>query len=64
MVFGAPRRALPAEFLEYVDNALMRLDWEVGGAPFSVHSYWLMLGEDPFVRAKREYVLLEDGAAV
>jgi len=67
MGLRAPRRALPAEFLEYVDQALMRLDWQVGGAPQSVQhlaDYWHVLGEDPFIRARREHVLLEEGAAV
>lgn len=62
-----PRMALPAEFLDYADQSLMRLDWEVGGAPVSVQElaeYWHYLGEDPFVNARREHVLLEEGAAV
>lgn len=52
----APRLAFPADFLDHIDNALLRSDQ----AGFSVLSksynglinYWASIGEDPFEFAK------------
>ena len=57
------RQALPAEFLDYVDGALPRGDWLVGGPSASVQdlaSYWRSVGEDPFVAVKRAFPVLAE----
>lgn len=54
----APRVAFPANYLEYVDNALMRDDWEHGAASSSLkelREHWGSIGEDRFAAFKRYY---------
>ncbi len=59
----APRMAFPAEFLDYVDAALMRPDWSVGGASLAVQDlkeHWDRIGEDKFAAFRKAYPLLEE----
>lgn len=54
----APRRALPAAYLDHVDRSLMRSGWDVGGpsaATLSLKEYWDGIGEDPFAPFRRDY---------
>lgn len=63
----ATRQAFPAEFLNYVDAALPRGGWEIGGPSQSVQelaSYWIAVGEDPFIAAKLGYPVLDVGVVV
>jgi hypothetical protein len=58
----APRRAMPAAYLDHVDRSLMRSGWDVGGpSPSSLElkSHWDMIGEDPFAAFRREYTLVD-----
>ena len=59
----APRMAFPADFLEYTDNALLRKNWEFGGAGdelIDLQNHWDMIGEDKFARFKKKYTLLDE----
>ena len=54
----APRRALPAAYLDHVDRSLMRSGWDVGGPSAStmeLKGYWDKIGEDPFAPFRRDY---------
>ena len=54
----APRVSFPANYLEYVDNALMRDDWETGAASAplkDLREHWGRIGEDRFAAFKRYY---------
>lgn len=56
------RYALPAEFLKYTDQALMRTGWEVGGASpalADLKAWWDRNGEDKFAAFRGEYDLVE-----
>lgn len=47
----APRVALPAEFLRFADQSLMRSTFDVGGPSKSLqalHTHWMSIGEDRF----------------
>ena len=60
----APRMAFPADFLTFVDAALMRSDWEVGGASTALRElkdHWDAIGEDKFAAFRREYDVLTEG---
>ena len=62
-----PREAFPEEFLDYVDGALPRGDWVVGGPSVSVQelaAHWRAIGEDPFAAVKRGYAMHDEGAVV
>ncbi len=59
----APRLAFPAEYLDYVDAAMVRADSEFGApseAMKDLVSYWGSIGEDKFVSFKRQYSLLDE----
>ncbi len=59
----APRMALPATYLEFADNALMREDWEAGSASSSLkelRDHWNSIGEDRFAGFKRYYPSLAE----
>lgn len=59
----APRRALPAAYLDHVDRSLMRSGWDVGGpstATLALKDYWDDIGEDPFAAFRREYPRVEE----
>lgn len=54
----APRRALPAAYLDHVDRSLMRSGWDVGGptpSTIALKGHWDAIGEDPFAGFRREY---------
>lgn len=56
----APRLAFPAAFLSYVDAALLRSGWEVGGptlALVELKTFWDEIGEDKFSAFKGDYPL-------
>jgi hypothetical protein len=51
----APRMAFPADFLRYADQALLRMDWQVGGPSpglLALKAYWDETGEDRFAGLK------------
>ncbi len=61
----APRLALPAEFLRFADQSLLRTGWEVGGPSEALHDlarYWRMIGEDKFAFVNGDYSLVGEGA--
>lgn len=61
----APRKAFPAAYLDYADQALLRDHWEVGGpnaALDDLAKHWQALGEDIFIAAYRTYDLLDEEA--
>ena len=52
------RSGLPAEYLEFAHNSLMRSGWEVGGPSASLlalNDYWDEIGENKFAGVVREY---------
>lgn len=54
----APRLSFPADFLHYADQALMRMDWQVGGPSPGLQelkAFWDAGGEDKFAGFKGEY---------
>ena len=54
----APRKALPAAFLDYTDKALLRENWHIGRAPRTIqalYDYWLEQGEDTFCLIDRDF---------
>lgn len=56
-----PRLAFPADFLSYIDQALMRSEWDVGGpteAMKDLKAFWDNIGEDKFGSVKAGYDLL------
>jgi len=63
----APRMAFPAEFLRFVDQSLMREDWEIGGPTAAIkelQSYWASSGEDRFAGFRYDYPLRVENAVV
>jgi hypothetical protein len=59
----APRMAFPAEYVAFVDNALMREDWEVGSASPSIkklQAHWGRIGEDRLEGFRRFYPTLAE----
>jgi len=57
------RAGLPADYLRYADEALMRSGWDVGGPSASLlalKEYWDAIGEDRFVGFQRDYPVLEE----
>ena len=59
----APRMAFPADFLDYADAALMRDEWQIGGANGALHGlreYWNAIGEDKFSGVKKQYSLADE----
>ena len=58
----APRSAFPSDYLEFVDNSLLRSGWEVGGptqATALLKKHWDNIGEDKFAAYRREPVSIE-----
>lgn len=58
----APRLSFPADFLSFMDQALMRSEWEIGGpneAMKELKEFWDGIGEDKFGNVKAGYDLLE-----
>lgn len=52
----SPRKAFPAGYLDFVDNALMRACWTLDGVAPSIQSlreYWDGIGEEKFTSARR-----------
>lgn len=63
----APRLAFPADFLKFVDFALMRSGWEVGGPTASLtalREYWSVIGEHKFAAFRGDYSLVPQGALI
>lgn len=63
----APRMAFPVDFLSYIDNALMRSGWEVGGPTESLlelKSHWDQTGEDRFAAFRRAPVVIREKAVL
>lgn len=63
MGLRAPRAALPDDYLEHIDQALMRDQWEVGSASASLRdlqSHWNKIGEDKFAGFSRYYPTLSE----
>lgn len=63
----APRMAFPAEFLRFVDAALMRSGWEVGGpspALSELKSFWDHIGEDKFSAFQGDFPLYTSQGAL
>ncbi|MBL8638085.1 MAG: hypothetical protein JNN09_06275 [Alphaproteobacteria bacterium] len=59
----APRMAFPVEYIDFVDNALMREDWEVGSASASIkelQAHWGRIGEDRLAGFRRYYPALAE----
>ncbi len=55
----APRQAFPSDYLEFIDRALMRSGWEVGGPSASaaeLKAHWDDIGEDKFAAVRGEIV--------
>lgn len=53
----APRKAFPSDYLEFIDNSLLRTGWQVGGPTKSAAElklHWDKIGEDKFAAARRE----------
>jgi len=51
----APRKALPSDYLQFVDRSLMRSGWEVGGPSASaaeLKAHWDKIGEDKFAAVR------------
>lgn len=62
MGLRAPRDAFPTEYLEFVDNSLLRSGWEVGGptaGSAALKQHWDNIGEDKFAAYRREPVNVE-----
>lgn len=63
MGLRTPRAALPDDYIEHIDNALMRDEWELGAANASIRSlrdHWVMIGEDRLAGFRRYYPLLSE----
>ena len=63
MGLRTPRSALPDDYLDHVDNALMREVWEVGSANQSVRElrdHWSKIGEDKLAGFRRHYPTLSE----
>ena len=64
MGLRTPRAALPDDYLEHIDQALMRDEWEVGTASPSIRAlreHWSRIGEDKLAGFRRYFpVLAED----
>jgi hypothetical protein len=63
----APRMAFPVDFLGYVDCALMRSGWQVGGPTPSIlelKRYWDKTGEDRLAAFRYAPVVLREKASV
>lgn len=57
------RDGLPADYLEFAYNSLMRTGWEVGGPSaglIALQQFWDDMGEDKFAAFKRQYSLLDE----
>lgn len=58
----APRLSFPSEFLSFIDQSLMRSDWDIGGpneAMKELKEFWDFIGEDKFAGVKAGHDLLE-----
>lgn len=63
----APRMAFPADFLEFIDNAQLRQDWEIGSPTkgmLELKEHWDRTGEDKFAAFKRQYAIQETTAVI
>ncbi len=61
------RAAMPADFLSFADQALMRSRWDVGGpneALLALKDHWDRTGEDKFAAFRREFSLVDERIAV
>ena len=53
----APRQSFPTDYLEFIDNCLLRSGWEVGGPSASaveLKLHWDKIGEDKFAAVRRD----------
>jgi len=53
----APRKAFPSDYLEFIDNSLLRTGWTVGGPSSSAAAlklHWDQIGEDKFAAFRRD----------
>jgi hypothetical protein len=60
-----PRMAFPADFLEFMDGAQIREDWDIGApsrAMKELKDHWDRTGEDKFAAFRRAYSLLAEDA--
>lgn len=67
MGLRVPRISLPTQFLDYVDQALMRNEWEIGSAGASLKSlqdHWSRIGEDQFAAFRKFHPTLCEGLFV
>ena len=58
----APRLSFPADFLSFMDQAMMRSSWDIGGPSENMKElkqFWNDIGEDKFGAMKAGYDLLE-----
>ena len=63
MGLRTPRAALPDDYLEHIDQALMRDEWEVGAASPSIRGlrdHWARIGEDKLAGFRRYYPMLSE----
>lgn len=63
MGLRTPRAALPDDYLEHIDQALMRDEWEVGAASISIRAlrdHWSRIGEDRLAGFRRYYPMLSE----
>ncbi|NCO03473.1 MAG: hypothetical protein GW903_04710 [Alphaproteobacteria bacterium] len=63
----APRKALPDEYLEHADNALLRSGWDIGGPTVSLialKAFWDKIGEDKLAAYRRPPIFHEEGMFV
>lgn len=61
----APRMAFPASFLDFIDSALMRNEWDIGGPSKSMQelcAHWDTIGEDKFAPVRRTFKVLSEEA--
>ncbi|MBX2834916.1 MAG: hypothetical protein KTR28_08080 [Micavibrio sp.] len=58
----APRAALPADYLRFADQCLMRSGWEVGGpspALLDLREFWNEIGEARFASFHGDFAIYE-----
>lgn len=58
----APRLSFPADFLSFMDQAIMRSGWEIGSPNESMQElkdFWDFIGEDKFASVRGGHDLLE-----
>ena len=63
MGLRAPRAALPDDYIDHIDSALMREEWEAGSANTAIQSlrdHWITIGEDRLAGFRRYYPTLSE----